>query len=87
MTPEAREAYTARRVHRWRSALSPRDRARIRALADQVAAGAIPAGLSDLDARTISVRCIPADHEGRVSGERIGTLRDGAVLVLALPKR
>lgn len=83
MGSAAREAYRARRHARWRALLTTRDKARIRALADQVTPHYCPARLDDLDARGIAVG---VGHPGAsTNGERIGSLLDGAVDVLVWP--
>lgn len=85
-TPEERDRQRRLRHARWKASLSDRDWVRITALARQVTPGFTPARLDDLDAPAIAVGVCEVGHEGRSSGERIGTLRDGQVAVLVWAK-
>jgi hypothetical protein len=75
-----------RRHAYWLSILTKRDWKRIGELADQTSEMHSPARLDDLDARGIAVGTCPVGNERYVSGERIGTLRDGSVVVLVWRK-
>lgn len=85
-TPEQREAERRERHKRWLSSLTDRDWARLSALADQVTPGFCPARIEDLDAPGIAVGVCLSGREGYTSGERIGSLRGGAVAVLVWVK-
>lgn len=86
MTADERDARRAKRHKLWLSRLSETDWSRIRALADQVTTGFSPARLDDLDARGIAIGVCAVGEEKLLSGERVGTVRDGAVAVLVWVK-
>src|SRR6185437_9138753 len=78
-------AATAKRRARHKArldSLTARDWARIRALARQVSPGYGPARLDDLDAPGIAVGVCMSGDEWHFSGERVGSLRGGAVALL-----
>jgi hypothetical protein len=79
-TPEERLAATKKRHQRWLSMLTERDWDRLRAL--EIPQGRMALVLDDLDAGRIRVGVVRAGDENWCSGERIGTLRDGAYVVL-----
>lgn len=79
-TPEERHAAIRERHQRWLSMLTERDWDRIRAL--EIPQGRMAMVLDDLDAEGLRVGVVRAGDENWCSGERIGTLRDGAYVVL-----
>lgn len=79
---EEREALRKARHELWRSRLSEADWARITALAKQVRPGFTPARLEDLDAPHLAVGVCLVGEERLYSGERIGTVLEGAVAAL-----
>ena len=80
--PERSEEKRQARHRAWRQALCARDWDRIVEMARQVRPDFHPARLEDLDAPGLAVGVCPAGQERWVSGERIGTVLDGAVAVL-----
>lgn len=85
-TPEQREAKRRHRHAVWLSRLTEADWARICALAEQVTPSSCPARLDDLDAKGIAVGVCPPDEVRWISGERIGTVRDGEIAVVVWVK-
>src|ERR1700752_4713175 len=78
--PEVRQAEIRERHQRWLSMLTDRDWDRLRAL--EIPQGRMAMALDDLDAKGLRVGVVRTGDEHWCSGERIGTLRDGAYVVL-----
>jgi hypothetical protein len=83
---EVQEAERRDRHRRWISALTARDWQRIGYLADQISDAFSPARLDDLDAPGIAVGVCQLGAERWCSGERVGTVRRGEVVVLVWSK-
>lgn len=81
-----REAKGRARHALWLASFSDADWMRIEELATQITAEFCPARLDDLDAPGIAVGVCRVGEERWVSGERIGTLRDGTIAVLVWVK-